>query len=206
MRALRAVAFPALALAIGACTDVPIEDADSIEKSGPYLPGEQQPTVDLSRNPLAIYPPGVGQILAQTFSPTRRQEWGYFEIPVACADGVLLNFKIRDGLNGPILYEANVFGLTGSVDGVFDLIQNFDPAVSDGIKIKKDREYAIELSAFPGPTAVEQTCGIAQGPAGNSYARGQGYYQDPINGPDFLPLPTGAAGDDEDLPFRTLVR
>ena len=36
----------------------------------PFRPGEQQPLVDLTRGfTYAIYPPGEGQILAQTFRP-----------------------------------------------------------------------------------------------------------------------------------------
>jgi hypothetical protein len=48
---------------------------------------------------------------------------------------------------------------------------------------------------------VGSTCGIAAGPTGDSYARGEAYYQDPLNGPLFVPL-----GEGEDLAFVTLVR
>ncbi len=76
-----------------------------------------------------------------------------------------------------------------------------------GIRLRKNRTYAIELSAFPGIGTVGNTCGLAPGPVGDSYSRGQGFFEDvPTNGPGFLPLPGGLPTDQEDLPFRTLVR
>ncbi len=125
---------------------------------------------------------------------------------MGCAADVLLNVKIRAGLGATILYEANVADLPIVVDGRFQLIQVYDAATSGGIELVENGTYAFELAAYPGPNATDRTCGLAPGPDRNSYPRGQGYYQDPINGPAFLPLPTGAASDDEDLPFRTLVR
>ena len=173
----------------------------------PYLPGEQQPVVDLPRGNWGIAPAGVGQILSQTFTPSSNQWLGYLEIPVRCDPGVLLNVKIREGLSGPVLYDANVAGLPTFLDGTFQLIQVFNPATShNGIKLRRDREYAFELAAFPGPGALGNTCGIARGPVGSSYTGGRAYYQDPINGPSFLPLPNGLPGDEEDFPFITLVR
>ena len=135
-------------------------------------------------------------------------EWlGFLQLPVGCSDGVLLNVKIREGLGGPIAFQVNIAGLPTMVDGTFQLIQVYDPDESKkGVKLKKGREYAFELAAFPGPTATGTTCAIAKGPAANSYAGGRGYFQDPLNGPTFLPLPNGVASDDEDLPFITFVR
>lgn len=209
MRSLH-IALAITATLIAACAESPVEPAlhgsAATANAKPFLPGEEQPLVDGTFN-LAIYPVGAGQILAQTFTPTRNQWLGYLEIPVGCSDGVLLNVKIREGLNGPILFEGNVSGLTDPIDGTFRLLQVYNPAVShNGIRLHRGREYAFELSAFPGPTATSTTCAIATGPAGNTYAGGRGYYQDPINGPDFLPMPNGSPTADNDLPFRTLVR
>ncbi len=173
----------------------------------PYQPGEAQGIAVAASGSWAIYPVGGGEILAQTFTPSSNQWLGYLEVPVGCVAGVLLNVKIREGIDGLVLYQVNIAGLPAVVDGTFQLIQVFNPAVSHhGIKLHKNREYAFELAAFPGPDAVGNTCGIAKGPAGNSYPGGRGYYQDPINGPSFLPLPNGNPTDDEDLPFITLVR
>ena len=169
----------------------------------PFTPGEQQRAVDLTRGPLALYPTGDGQNLAQTFTPRTNQRLGYLQLPVGCAEGVLLNVKIREGIEGAILYEANVAGLPAIVDGSFQLIQVYDPArTRNGIKLHKRRTYAFELAAFPGPEATGTTCGLARADRRETSTRGgEGYYQDPINGPLYYPL-----GDGEDLPFVTLVR
>ncbi|MCC6245921.1 MAG: hypothetical protein IT353_24020 [Gemmatimonadaceae bacterium] len=206
------------ALALSACSDPaspvaePLETPSALTESPafaraarPYLPGEQQPAVELDRGSLAIMPNGVGQVLRQTFRPTRTERLGYLEVPVACSPGVLLNVKIRNQA-GRVLSEVNVVDLAGSIDGVFDLIQVTDLTASAGVRLIANERYSFELAAFPSPGASGNTCAIARGPAANSYRRGRGFYQDPINGPAFLPLPNGAAGDNEDLPFRTLVR
>jgi len=174
---------------------------DRAEAARPYAPGEQQPLLDLKRGTWALYPEGEGQVVAQTFTPSRNQWLGYLQIPVGCASGVLLNVRIRDGLGGPILSEVNVSGLPEVVDGTLQLIQVFDPAVTKhGIRLKRGRPYSFELAAFPGPAATETTCGVASGPAADTYPAGSAYYEDvPTNGPGFVD-----AG--EDLPFITLVR
>lgn len=212
-----ALVLAVLLVLLGACKKQPTEPVDEpdehvavftpdLMKARPWLPGAEQPVVDLARGPLAIYPTGAGQNLRQTFLATANQRLGYIELPVACAPGVLLNVKVREGFEGALLYEVNVRGLDGPVDGVFDLIQVFNPATPDGLRLRRGREYAFELAAFPGPQATGNTCGIASGPAANSYAGGRGYYQDPVNGPFFFPLPDGAPRSDQDLPFRTRVR
>jgi hypothetical protein len=194
---------------LAACADSstsPVPQGDRAEANNkPFLPGEQQPAATGAFN-LAIYPVGVGQALQQTFTPQANEWLGYVELPVGCTDGVLLSVRIREGLNGPILSDFNYIVPT-VVDGTFQLLQVYDPAVSkNGIKLHKGREYAIELAAFPGPAAVGNSCGIVDGPLGSSYSGGRLYYQDPINGPDYIPAPTGLATDDHDMPFRTLVR
>ncbi len=187
-----------------------VEPTNELETSAPHEPqfshtrpflfGEQQPVVDLGRGfTHAIFPEGGGQNLTQTFSTSRLQRLGFIQIPVACASGVLLKVRIREGVGGPILSDFNTAGLPTVVDGTFQLIQVFDPVTSHGIKLKKDQTYAIELSSVP--TGVETTCGLAPGPAVDSYPNGEGLFEDvPTNGPGWIPLPGG-----EDLPFITLV-
>jgi hypothetical protein len=176
-----------------------------------YLPGEQQPTTDGTRGiTYAIGSVATGQVLAQTFTPSSNQWLGYLKIPVGCSPSVLLNVKIREGIDGPVLYESNHAGLPTAVSDTFQLLQVFDPAVKQhGIKLHKNHVYAFELAAFPGDGASETTgltCGILVGPATNSYAGGRGYWATPSTGQPFLPLPAGQSTDDEDLPFVTLVR
>jgi hypothetical protein len=75
---------------------------------------------------------------------------GYLELPVGCAEGVLLNVKIRDGIAGTILYEANVAGLPVVVDGSFQLIQVYDAARGPrGIRLHRDHTYAFDGRPSP---------------------------------------------------------
>jgi hypothetical protein len=169
-----------------------------------YVPGEQQPNVDLSRGTWGILPEAAGQIVAQTFTPANSGWLGYLELPVGCATGVLLNVKVREGLGGAIMFETNVANLPQHIDGSFQLIQVFDPATGEGLELHRGHVYAFELAAFVGPDAKDTECGIAKGPAGDSYSGGRSYYKEPSM-PAFAPLPNGLPKDDEDLPFVTLV-
>lgn len=182
----------------------------ALAKGGaPYLPGEQQPAVESpATGTWAIYPMGAGQNLAQTFTPSENGWLGYLQLPVGCVSGVLLNVKIREGLDGEILYESNHAGLPEVVDGTFQLLQVFNPAdpPGHGVRLHKRQTYAFELAAFPGPNAAGTTCGISKSPPGDSYAGGIGYYRDLAVSPTWLPLPNGLPTDVEDLPFITLVR
>jgi hypothetical protein len=209
MSAHRIAAILVMPLILNACTEstsTPTDLVPSFAAGGaPYLPAEQQPVVDLSRGTYAIFSPGEGQILAQTFTPQSNQWLGYIELPVGCEARALLNVKIRDGLGGTILSEGNTI-VPVEIDGTFQLIQLFDARHSQGIRLRKNHEYVVELSAFSTTATAGMSCGIAAGPAGDSYANGGAYYQDPVNGPSFLPLPTGLVADQEDLPFRTLSR
>ena len=192
---------------LAACSEMPAEPA--VPAGGPafataFEPSEQQRIVDLSRGTWAIWPVKVGQIVSQTVTPASNGWLGYLELPVGCAPGVLLNVKIRDGLGGAILYEANVAGLPEYIDGSFQLIQVYDPNRSRGIELHRGHTYAFELAAFVGPDAIDSECGIAKGPVGNSYDGGRGYAKDPDMS-DFAPIPNGLPTDDEDLPFITLT-
>ena len=204
-----AVTLGSLAIAASGCDTSPVDPAApeaeltaaASHTGKPFAPGEAQPVVGLARGfTYAIYPEGQGQNLTQTFSPTRNGRLGYVELPVACESTVLLQVRIREGIAGPVLGEV-LYATAGPLDGSFELIQVFDPAMSHGLRVRKNRDYAIELAAFPTDPAVATTCGIAPGPAGDSYLRGDGFFEDiPTNGAGWNPL-----GGGEDLPFTTLV-
>jgi hypothetical protein len=206
MKRCAAIAALALVTFLG-CSETPTAPELGQPSFGPgrpfVTPGEQQPVVDLGRGTLAIYPELAGQNLTQTFTPRANQVLAFIRLPVGCVAGVVLNVKLRDGVGGPLVWAGDVVGLPQVVDGVFHDIQVGGTA---GIKIRKGRVYAFELASFAGPGAAGTTCGLARGPVGDSYARGRGFYRDPINGPSWLPLPNGLATDQEDLPFVTLVR
>lgn len=190
------------------CSEVPVAPIRDMEPSlsmgGAYVPGEQQPVLDAPGVTWAIQPEGAGQNLSQTFTPTENQRLGYLELPVRCAAGALLNIKIRDGLGGAILYESNHVGPTGGPAGPMELFQVFNPAVSSGIKLKRDVTYAFELASVPSGTGV--TCGIARGPGVSSYAGGVLYARDLSISPTWAPISRTSGPGDEDLPFITLVR
>ena len=182
------------------------EDRDRRDDA-PFLPGESQPKVDTRVLPLAIHPELAGQNLAQTFTPSADQFLGYLELPVACAAGVLLNVKIREGVGGTVLYEGNNTGLPTVADGSMVLIQVYDPvATPDGTELVGGTTYAVELASFPGTSGGATTCSISQGPIRNSYRGGTGYFRDPVNGTAWLKLPDGSRRAQQDLPFVTYVR
>ena len=211
MRYKLALTVIAGSLALTACANelvtapiIPDQTVLSGILSRPFLPGQQQPVADTNRGfTYAIYPLGVGQNLVQTFTPAANEWLGYIQLPVGCATGVDLLIRVRQGIGGPIIGAKVTNGwLPNVVDGTFQQIQIYDAAIDPrGIRIRRGTTYSIELSAVP-RSGTETSCGIAPGPAGSSYAGGQGWYEDiPINGPGFLPLPGG-----EDLPFITQVR
>lgn len=209
------IMLAASSIALAACSDAivsPEAPADAGVSPEPgvsagvvtrvFVDGEKQPLVELKRGfTYAIYPSGVGQTLIQTFTPTDKQWLGYIDLAVGCSAGVFLEIRVREGIGGPVIAAATATGLPTIVDGTFTRLQVYDMLIDPrGVKLKQDRTYAIELEAFPTAGAAGNTCGLAPGPGGDSYARGDGYYEDiPINGPGYLPL-------GEDLPFVTRVR
>lgn len=209
--------FVAVALVVTtACVDTPTRATDPLIEE-PLLariapgwrPGEQQPVVrDPAPFTWAIWEAGAGQELAQTFTPARNQFLGYVQLPIGCEVGTLLNVKVREGLDGPIVAEVNA-DLSGLiVDGSFRTVQLFNPRVRPhGARLARGTTYAIVLSAVRTPAAgTFATCGMSVGPAGNSYAGGEGYYRDTRFSSTWLRLPDGNPASDEDLAFITLVR
>ena len=65
--------------------------------------------------------------------------------------------------------------------------------------------YALVLSSAPLSGAAETTCSVIRGPAGDSYAGGQGFYNNPGFLPYWIPLPDGAPTSSQDLPLHLLV-
>lgn len=207
-RRLSIPAIAALTFLIG-CAEPPLASIPDIQPSlsmgGAYSPGEQQTVLEAPGTTWAIYPQGVGQNLAQTFTPTENQWLGYLNLWVVCANAVYLNIKIRKGLGGAILHENR--HLIGGSSPFAVVFQVFDPAIMPhGIKLKKDSTYAFELAAVPTPGFPETTCGIARGPGVSSYAGGVLYAREPGFSPNWAPISRTSGPGDEDLPFITLVR
>jgi uncharacterized protein YjdB len=166
--------------------------------SQPWVVGDHHPLVDLTLGAREIGVAGSGQMLAQTFTPNDDRWLGYISLPVFCPAGGTLTVTIRDGLDGPALYSANLTGLPSIKDGTLRMIQLFNPTISStGIRLTGGREYVIELSS---PTAASLgSCGISRAPASVNYPHGASYRREGTG-------PWISLGPTEDLPFRTYIR
>jgi hypothetical protein len=213
-KALTAALFLTGALTVAGCDSssdpisgpiTPADSAASVETvlavaPAPARVDQVQKIADPSR-PLAIYPAGLGQNLAQTFTAGLKGDLAYVWMPIACASGSLVKIQIRQG------------GPTGRVVSDY----NYDPAhtVQDGtflnfqvypyVPTAPGTRYAIVLSSVAGSGSKgTPTCSIASGPKGDPYMGGGAYYEDiPVNGPGWVPLPDPRLHGD--LPFVTMV-
>jgi hypothetical protein len=157
-----------------------------------------QKKADPSR-PLAIYPIGQGQNLAQTFTAGTTGDLAYVWLPVACAAGSLVKIRIQQA-GGIIASDYNYDPAHTIQDGTFLQFQ-----IYPYVPLTPGRRYVILLSSVAATKlAARPSCSIASGPAGDSYAGGGAFYEDvPTNGPGWLPLPN--APNQGDLPFATMV-
>jgi hypothetical protein len=157
---------------------------------------QQQPIVDLSIGGLAIGG-GSNQALAQTMTAGISGELAEVQLPAACDPGSDLLVQI-EGVSGgtpnnAVLASQLVAGTSLSGGGVFNPIDFSKPA-----RIEAGSQFAIVLTSTG-------SCGIFQGPSGNSYSGGNLFFI-------ALPNPAGVwvcncdfAGASFDLPFKTLV-
>jgi hypothetical protein len=137
--------------------------------------------------------------MAQSFKPTADQWLGYIAFPVYCAGDAKISVVIKEGsFFGPVLWAGQMAGLPKTRTGQFIQIQIHNAMMPNGIRLKANTSYYVELAAVR-PPGVWSNCGISKGPQADTYARGSGYWQQPS--PWFHPLPFG-----EDLPFITYVR
>lgn len=206
--------FLALVLAFAGCDDpaglrsalrTPADTIDTLptvlsRAPAPAIIDQYQKYADSVR-PLAIYPVGIGQNLAQTFTAGLRGDLAFVWMPVACTAGSMVKLQVRKG--GPlggVLSDYNYDPAHTVQDGTF---QNFQ--IYPQVPMVPGRRYGIVLSAVArSGSKATPTCSIASGPNGDSYAGGGAYYEDvPVNGPGWLPLPD--ARTHGDLPFATMV-
>jgi hypothetical protein len=168
---------------------------------------QEQPLIDPSLTPLALYPldpdpTAAGpfkQNLAQTFTPSADVELRYLYLPLACAAGVQARIQIRaGGPDGAVIWDRNYNLAKIVADGEF-----LNPQIYGGLALTGGATYAIVLSAQP-TGAGETTCSIISAPAGDSYGGGQAFFNNPGFSPYWVPFSTFPGPDD--LPFRTLVR
>jgi hypothetical protein len=169
----------------------------------------EQPVTDVTVSPLALYPldaaPGVfdpyKENVAQTFAATADATLRYVSLPVACASNVLLHLEVRAGGPDGAVLNAGSYDLGHYfADGTFIQFQMTPP-----VPLAAGSSYALVLSSAPLSGAAETTCSVIRGPAGDSYAGGQGFYNNPGFLPYWIPLPDGAPTSSVDLPFQLLV-
>jgi len=134
------------------------------------------------------------QRLAQTVTVGFDGRLGGVHLPIACTDGTL-EIEVRDvtatGLPGSVVLDAHSFPAAHlpNIGIVFRFLRlgNIPLLAGDRIAFVLDN-----------PTGV---CGIFQGPVGNTYSDGSGFFEALPNPPGFLLL-----GEREDLPFITQMK
>lgn len=147
---------------------------------------------------LAIESGGSEQKLAQVFTAGRDGRLTHVTLPIGCQPAAVLNVSIQETTagvpNGSIL---SVLSLPGTI---------FPPtAPSPGIgfrivelrrrpRIVAGQQYAIVLEAGT------DSCHAYQGPVGDPYPAGSGYFDARPNAPGWLPL-----APNNDLAFQTFM-
>ncbi len=157
---------------------------------------QQQAVIDLTIGGLAIGG-GSQQMLAQVITSSVYGSLVEVRLPVGCDPGSNLTVEIQgvtaNQPDGNVLTSETVPGssLTGPPGSFRSIPISFPAAVSAGT------QFAIVLTSTG-------SCGVFQGPVGNSYSGGNLFF-------DARPNPTGwlcvcdFAGAHFDLPFQTLV-
>ena len=136
---------------------------------------------------------GSEQMLAQTVTAALDGEMNALFLPVACASGRLV-IEIRDVVGGlpgsTVLLRRRVPAASLPAVGLrFRRI-----ALGHRLPVAAGDRFAVVLS---NPTG---SCGIAQGPVGDSYAGGGGFFDARPNPPGWIPL-----SPDLDLAFMEIV-
>ena len=167
------------------------------------LVDQQQPVIDDSVGGLAIG--GFSdELLAQTFTVGLAGDFVEVDLPIACSTG------------DPLILEIQGVAATGEPDGTVLRSQTYSGAglpsffpdppflrpfvLSVPLPVTVGDRLAIVLNS-PGE------CGIFQGPLGDPYAGGDGWFDARPNPPGWLQLSTGLLPADQrfDLPFATVV-
>ena len=138
---------------------------------------------------------GSEQILAQTFTIERNGNLTGIYLPIGCSDGNL-EIEIRNveaGEPGSTVHSREVFSADDIVRdvSVFQLFSLSSFSVSAGDRL------AVVLQNESG------SCGMARGPEGDSYSRGEGFYDARPNAPGWRPLTIGTGI--HDLPFLIVL-
>jgi hypothetical protein len=163
---------------------------------------QQQPALDPSANPSAIdNSPNSEQKLAQSFTVGINGRLREIQIPVGCASGRLrLEIVGLDSSGMPsstvlASNEVNARRLNQPVGGsgtAFLAIQ-----IRGRLDVTTGQKLAFVLRNDSG------SCGMANGPAGDTYSGGEAFYDARPNRPGWI---RPSAGSPLDYPFKTIVR
>jgi hypothetical protein len=155
-----------------------------------------QPVAETAGGTLAIGG-GSEQRLAQTFTVELAGRLAGAFLPVVCASGRLV-IEIRDvvaGLPGDSVLARRAVSAThvASLGFHFQLFP-----LGGGVAVAPGDRLALVLA---NPTG---SCGLARGPAGDSYPGGEAFFEALPNQPGWIPF--SATADDHDLPFLAVVK
>jgi hypothetical protein len=178
----------------------PVENASAhshhAHRKRPFVIDQMQPVVDTTVGGMAIGG-GSAQQLAQTVTVGRDGKLVGLFLPIGCDSGRLV-IEIRnvdgDSPGTVLLYRRRIDAAQLSPIGPAFRLFRIDP----GLPLAAGDRLAVVLR---NPTG---SCGMFQGPVGDAYAGGEGFFQALPNPPGWVPF-----SDTEtrlDLPFMTLMR
>lgn len=160
---------------------------------------QEQIVVDTTANTLAIGGASE-QKLAQTFTAAKSGCLSHVTVPLGCEPAASLTVEIQettDGVpSGTVLASETLPGTlypqlsAAPVPGGFRIVEFTSPAL-----ITAGKQYAVVLSA------AGDSCGIFQGPLGDPYLGGHGFFDARPNPPGWIQFFEGR----DDLPFQTFV-
>jgi hypothetical protein len=157
---------------------------------------QQQPVVDLSRGGLTVGGASK-EALAQTVTAGISGALTEVDLPASCAPGSDLVVKIEAVSakipNGIVLASQTVAGSALSGGGAFNRIVFAHPP-----RVTVGSPFAIVLSSTG-------DCGVFQGPPGDSYPRGNLFFEALPNPLDVWVCNCDFPGASFDLPFKTFV-
>jgi uncharacterized protein YjbI with pentapeptide repeats len=176
--------------------------------AGPFAVGplvdQQQPVIDQTAGGLGLFSEpstgGAGQTLVQTVTTGITGSLDAIRLPVQCSSGdLVVQIQGLDPLglpNGAVLATQITNGM---------LFPQFAPnpgslrqiSFSSPAEFNAGDTFAIVIDAPGG------NCDIFEGPIGNPYGAGQGFFDSRPNVTGLQPLVT--SGGRDDLPFQTLV-
>ena len=141
---------------------------------------------------------GSGQILFQVVTAGIDGRLFEVRVPLACDAGAL-RLEIRDvdavGMPGPTVVSAQTFDARRFPGPVTDEYRAL--AVRPPLALRAGDRFTIALSNAAG------SCGVWQGPTGDPYAGGNGWF---FAAPNTTIAPLGLGTGREDLPFETVMR